>query len=264
MWLEGHGSWPAGGLRQSHDWCIVFLCEFHRAVLERGAFDEIVLSPLAFDVAEGTQTVAAPRCLPSRMGCNSGERKVMGDFYRHRRVMRAGWHIVQCSYSACFPFRRGEESDPCVAKAPLADASKFAFFVKKSSKSAWRNVVGCHFSGLQFRRFQLRGRGTTLQTFVQRVLPCVQLMVNPFSDEKQIVNIKTRTTQAFVGRLTRSSDADHMDPCAPVLSHLLREEGQRGAARHLQDLTELPFLEPDTRFLVLMKMFWASSWLEPL
>ena len=35
------------------------------------------------------QLLQRSRCLPSRMGCNSGEWDVMGDLYRHHPVVRA-------------------------------------------------------------------------------------------------------------------------------------------------------------------------------
>ena len=45
-------------------------------------------------------TVAAPRCVPSRMRCNSGERDVVEDVYRHHQVARADLSVFQCSHSA--------------------------------------------------------------------------------------------------------------------------------------------------------------------
>ena len=49
-------------------------------------------------------SVAAWRFLPSRMGCNSKGRVVMGDLHRHYSVMQAGWNVVKCSYSECIVF----------------------------------------------------------------------------------------------------------------------------------------------------------------
>ena len=72
----------------------------------------------SFVLAEGTQR---SRLLPSRMGCNSKERDVMGCSYRHHRVMRESLKIDQCSYSACFLFQWRMRSDTCVACVTMSD-----------------------------------------------------------------------------------------------------------------------------------------------
>ena len=51
--------------------------------------------------------------LASRLGCkskergSSKERVVIGDLYRHHRVMRAGWNIVQVFFKCVLSFGRG-------------------------------------------------------------------------------------------------------------------------------------------------------------
>ena len=67
-------------------------------------------------------------------------------------------------------------------------------------------------------------------------------------------------TKGFVGRLTEISKLKTW-VLRTRCQKLLQEEDQQLMALHFRGFTDLPFLEPDTEFLVLM-MFCASSWLE--
>ena len=93
-------------------------------------------------------------------------------------------------------------------------------------------------------------------------------VLDAFGANTPVVGIDPRVhsgtvTKGFVGRLTGSTDTEKMGPCAPAVKNFFVEE-VNGAALHFQDFTELPSLEPDTRFLVLMERFCVSTWLEPL
>ena len=78
--------------------------------------------------------VAALRFLPSRMGCNSKERDLMADLWRHCSVMQASWTVVQCSYSARLPLCRGRGMSGNVTNARFYEANilrpEFQFFPK--------------------------------------------------------------------------------------------------------------------------------------
>ena len=78
--------------------------------------------------------VAALRFLPSRMGCNSKERGLMADLWRHCSVMQAGWTVVQCSCSARFSLCRGRGMSGDVTNARFCEANilrlEFQFFHK--------------------------------------------------------------------------------------------------------------------------------------
>ena len=69
---------------------------------------EVVSLGFVFDLLSVLLPTVAAFCrfFPSRMGCNSKERVVLGGMYRHYSVMQAGWNVFQCSSSACHLFRR--------------------------------------------------------------------------------------------------------------------------------------------------------------
>ena len=98
-----------------------FLCKFHLVCL--GVLPLLSVSCECENVLVQTARPLLQRLrfLPSRMGGNSKERVVMGDLYRHHRMMRAQSFVFSIIWQCVFPVE-GEDS-PDISVAGVASVA---------------------------------------------------------------------------------------------------------------------------------------------